>query len=1114
MYGRFASFLVFFLLLISCRPDIQKGLEARFRDPPDEYKPWLYWYWIDENISTVGITRDLEAMARAGIGQALIGHVSPGGARGSVRILSEEWWEMVEFAVQEGQRLGVDIGFFNGPGWSQSGGPWIPKDMAMRHMVSQEIMVAGPATFEGKFAYPDSLFEMVALQALPIHDKARTRTSPMIEYVRAANSDSEIVNLIDNNPSTIYQFPEEMYSGQELTLDFHLEKQAIIRHIEFDFPQVPFQVDISVQCRDQTGEFRDLRNFTLDRRYVNFEIGPMRFSPAVFSMPEASSNLIRVTLSNLSAGPGAGLGEISLSNSARLDQAIEKQLGKMYSGPLPAWDAYLWTSQDETRPELVVSSSDIVDLSRHLNKAGDLKWDIPQGDWIILLSGMVPTGATNVPAPAEATGYECDKFTREAIELHFKSFIGRFLDRVPADRRRSLKTVVIDSYEVGPQNWTDDFGDVFKKRYGYDPIPWIPVFSGRIVESAEKSDRFLWDVRRLTADLISDIYVKRLRELCHNNGLQLWLENYGHWGFPAEFLQYGGQADLISGEFWFKNSLWDLGPLECRAASSAAHIYGKKQVFAEAFTAGFNFRQYPAIMKSRGDLMFCHGINQLVQHVYIHQPREDMVPGVTAWFGMSYQRHNTWFEQSRAWNEYLQRCHVLLQEGVPVSDVCYYIGEDAPKMTGILEPELPEGYDFDFINADVILNRLSVKDGLLTLPEGKTYRLLVLPPLQTMRPDVLRKTRELLTKGANIYGPPPSRSPSMKDYPEADREVIAMARELWGASAEKDRIIREKIGSGQLFYGQTLAKVFQELDITPDVITKDSTIYWTHRRSDDADIYFISNQEDLTKTVEISFRTSNTLPEFWHPDRGEIRRAELYWQEDERIRVPVKLDPSGSVFVVFRTSPPDNHTPELPYESLIALPVEDLPDPIILNDRWTVRFPENWDVPEETAFNQLMSWTDHPHPGIRHFSGTATYYKILDVPGEYLQPEHQVILDLGEVGMMAEIRINGRELGILWKPPYEVNITKDLHEGDNELEIGVTNTWWNRLVGDQKYPGGFPGSTMDHPRTYTTTRAWSAEDGLLRSGLIGPVRLYLLNESGAELQARNESGAELQPAVE
>ncbi len=1128
--------IIFFIistLIFSCHQPVKDKLLEGFRNPPPAYRPWVYWYWIDENISREGITKDLEAMARVGIGKALIGHISPGNQRGNVRILSEAWWGMVEHAVREGQRLGVDIGFFNGPGWSQSGGPWINKDQAMRYVVSHEIQLNGPSVFQGNLSISDTLFESIALQAFPDPDVHLDPCLPEFEIIRSDPDMSEVKNLFDGKEDTHFKFPDALFADSSLlSIDLRFRHPVAVQTITFDFLPISMLVNITLKFRDENGKFHTIRHFELDRRNINFEIGPMRFDPATFTLPVSRSNEYRIIFSDLTGTPGTGLKEVKLGTGARVDQSIEKQLGKMYSDPLPEWNAYLWETQAEPEIEDLIDPEQIIDLSRNVDESGNLTWEVPAGNWILLQTGMIPTGATNVPAPPEATGYECDKFTEEAVEKHFEAFIGKFLKSVPAQERRSFKTVVIDSYEVGPQNWTGAYRDIFQARYGYDPIPWLPVFSGRIIESADLSNRFLWDVRRLTADLISNVYVRRLRELSNENGLDLWLENYGHWGFPGEFLQYGGQADLVSGEFWFENALWNLGPLECRAASSSAHIYGKNQVFAEAFTAGFNFLQYPAIMKSRGDQMLCEGINHFVQHVSIHQPWDDRVPGVTAWFGMSYQRHNTWFEQSKAWNEYLKRCHYLLQQGLPVSDVCYFIGEDAPKMTGILDPALPYGFDYDFINADVILNRLTIRDGLLVLPDGKSYHLLVLPPLETMRPDVLKKIRVLIQNGANVYGLPPSHSPSMENYPEADNEIQEIARELWGNRPESSGN-EYQIGTGRLFCRTPMDQVLDKLGIDPDILCKDTTITYTHRKTGDWDIYFLSNPDSITKIVEISFRISGKLPEFWHPDTGHTEKVALFEFSEKRTKVPVNLDPFGSVFLVFREPSPTNHFQsvridvpgEMPDQAADKKPivyygdngsidfradkngnytfessegleyscmVNEVPEPLALNGPWQIHFPENQDTPSDTVFQRLMSWTDHKHVGIRYFSGTVSYLNTVDIPVEWTEHDQQVFLDLGEVRMMAEVILNGKNLGVLWKNPFRLEITSEVIPGQNNLEVRVTNTWWNRLVGDEKYPLGFPGSKADHPRTFTTTKAWNAGSELLPSGLLGPVKMELV----------------------
>ena len=1127
----------FFLLLLltlihtTCHQQTVDQLLEEFQNPPSFTKPWVYWYWIDENISKEGITNDLEAMARVGIGKALIGHVSPGNKRGSVPMLSESWWEMVEHAVAEGGRVGVDIGFFNGPGWSQSGGPWIDQDHAMHYVVNKEIEINGPTLFRDIFTVNDSLFKPIALLAFP---KPKT-PNDLADFgqigVTSKPEISSVDKLFDQDSSTTFLFPENL-PGNELTIDVRLAQKVSVQSVQIDFLLVPFRADIVLQSIID-GQSGSVRQFTLDRRNINFEIGPMRFQPATFSLPITSSDHFQIIFKNMTKNPGAGLKEINLNPTQAIDQVIEKQLGKMYSDPLPPWDAYVWENE-HTNSNEGIDPEQVVDLTNNLDSTGRLEWEIPEGKWILSLSGMVPTGAKNAPAPPDATGYECDKFSAEAVELHFNAFVGKFLQQVPPEKRIALKTVVIDSYEVGPQNWTADFPEIFMEKYGYDPIPWLPVFSGRIVKNADLSNRFLWDVRRLTSDLIANTYVKRLRELSNEQGLELWLENYGHWGFPGEFLQYGGQADQISGEFWFENPYWDLGPLECRAASSAAHTYGKTQVFAEAFTAGFNFLQYPAIMKPRGDRMFCEGINQLVHHVYIHQPCEDLKPGVTTWFGMSYNRNNIWFEQSKAWNDYLQRCHYLLQQGLPVSDVCYFIGEDAPKMTGILEPELPKGYDYDFINAEVIMNRLSVKEGQLILPDGKSYQLMVLPPLKTMRPKLLQKIRELLDAGANIYGSPRTHSPSLANYPEADNQVKSISDEIWG-TPDEHAIIQKTIGKGKLFHGIPLKEVFDQISLPPDVMCEDTTIRWTHRSMNDTEIYFLSNQEHVPKSIDISFRTSGKVPELWYPDNGTMEKLALFDISEERTNLRIQMAPYSSMFVIFRepvtkkyvTSISENghaintvnlrdETPKLRYspDGSILLQsgmeanytvtlndggkketaIMDIPGPTTIDGPWEVIFTDPWNGVTDTTFNELISWTDIPNIGFKYFSGTARYINTFELPESYMQSGQHIQLDLGKVHMMAEVILNGYNLGILWMKPWVADITGVVKSGENKLEILITNTWWNRLVGDEVYPHGFPGNSMDKPSSFTTTKAWNDKSGLLSSGLLGPVRIMVEKE--------------------
>ncbi len=1073
-------FLSLLFIFFSCTHEKPNRLNSEFKDPPDYTKPWVYWYWIDENISKEGITRDLEAMARVGIGEALIGQVSPGGKRGKVEMLSPGWWEMVRHAVREGQRLGVDIGFFNGPGWAQSGGPWINANHSMRYVTSREVHVKGPGLFKDSIPVDIPHFQEMAIQAFPaqgenqIYRTQKLQSNPLVEGLG---------HLMDNDTSSEFIFAEGKERHIPLTIDMFFHKPVEVQSIKLLPIDEPFMMKVRIQVPDGKRGFRTIRAFDFDRGRVTLSVGPMRFAPLTITIPDTRSDHFRLVFSDLGPQWKAGFREIVLSGSPVVDHYAEKQLGKMYPDPLPPWDAYLWTDMGEVKSGDVINPESIIDLTPFVNDQGVIEWQIPAGDWIILRTGMVPTGMKNAPAPPRATGYECDKLDKAAIRKHFNAYLGNFFEEMPARERKSLKHIVIDSYEAGSQNWSPVMKAAFIRRYGYDPTPWLLVFSGRIVTSRDLSNRFLWDVRRLVADLISENYVGELRKISHEKGLKLWLENYGHWGFPGEFLQYGGHSDAVAGEFWFENPIWDLGPVECRAASSAAHIYGKKIVHAESFTAGFNFIQTPATMKARGDWAFTQGINHSVLHVYIHQPYDDTkVPGVTAWFGMSFQRNNTWFDQSKAWIEYMRRCHYLLQQGKHVADVCYFIGEDTPKMTGIRDPELPPGYDYDYINADVIENRLEVKNGLLTLPDGMSYRVLVLPPLETMRPELLQKLKQLVSEGAVIAGPPPKRSPSLAGYPNCDGEVVGLAREIWGDDPDGSERL---YGSGHIYGNASLEKVFKLMDIPPDVACSDPGILWTHRRTGEADIYFLSNQHPKAADVKVSFRVKEKIPELWYPDDGHMVKATDFTMGDQRVDVDLEFPAHGSLFVVFRDDPDESIRDAAQLKEV---------ETTALKGPWQVRFPPDWDAPEHVVFDSLISWTDHPDEGVRYFSGTAVYTNNFTLREDEVTPERKLTLNLGKVEAFAEITLNGHEMGILWKPPYALDISSVVKPGNNELQVKITNTWWNRLVGDAKYPNGFPGSSYHKPRTFTTHKAWKAKDALLPAGLLGPVKVQVFDK--------------------
>jgi hypothetical protein len=1291
-----------------------ESLERGFAQPPDSTRPWCYWYWITDNISREGITKDLEAMKRVGISQAFIGNIFLDEVRhGPVKALTEEWWGMVEHAIREGGRLGVDVGLFNCPGWSQSGGPWIKPGQAMRYVVSTECRVKGPRHFAEKLPAPKEPFQDIAVLAFPAPQDDADNIAAHSPRVSCKPTAEGAERLVDGDRKTFVMFPRGAAQGKTpLTVDIEVAEPFTARSLVLYPAERQFAAQCLLQAAGDDGAFRDIRQFTLDRSNTNITVGFMPCGPVAVSFAAQTAKRFRLVITDL-RHPG-GLAEIELSGAARLERFVEKQLGKMHPTPQPLWDTYLWPpSAEPEAPTFAVAPNTVQNLTDKLAADGTLRWDVPTGDWIILRTGMTPTGTKNAPASPEGQGLEVDKMNRAAAQAHFDAYIGQLLRRMPKADRKAFKYVIADSYEMGSQNWTDGFSELFRKQYGYDPRPWLPALTGRVVGSADQSDRFLWDLRRLVADRVAYDYVGGLRDACHQYGLRLWLENYGHWGYPAEFLQYGGQTDEVSGEFW---ATGDLGSIELRCASSAAHTYGKPIVHAEAFTSGELFQSTLWSLKRRGDWALTEGINHWVLHVYIHQPWDDRRPGVNAWFSTEFNRNNTWFEQSRAWIDYYRRCDFLLQQGRHVADVAYYIGEDTPKMTGIRKPALPPGYDFDYINAEVIEQRLKVKGGRFVLPDGMSYRLLVLPELDAMRPELLEKMRALVKAGGAVLGPPPSRSPSLKDYPHCDARVRQLAAELWGEQAGPDaasRITQHAAGKGRVFRSNDLQPVLAELAISPDFTGPDpKQILWTHRASREAEIYFICNQGEQPMVIAPVFRVSGKAPKVWDAASGRMVKTAAFEPTEGGMRVPLELGPRGSLFVVFReavgkipavvrvtrdaevilstaakpvesASASDNRNVvnnftmagwvkpaadiALPKETntgvflhlprndavfpahgeaafsdpnhacagisagrngvcvyehsgnyfapLLAHPapltnwthvavvyqegipnlylngafahqsvnsrftvhsglsvdpagggnfkgevrgmrdfgralaaaevtelaktkppaasplpriiltrgehgsleaevctsggyslklsdgttrsfqVSQLPPPLEIAGPWAVRFPANMDVPERVLLDNLISLTEYTNEAIRYFSGTAAYECTFDFPADRLADGKRLLLDLGGVASLAEVSLNGKGLGVLWKPPFILDVTDIAEPGHNTLDVRVTGTWRNRLIGDAKYPNGFPvaaANASGRPQF----KPWlgvnvnlSPEETPPPFGLLGPVQL-------------------------
>ncbi|WP_211357793.1 glycosyl hydrolase [Colwellia demingiae] len=1057
----------------------RKALASNFVEPPKSIQTSVYWYWISNHLSKEGVIRDLHAMKDAGINRAFIGNIGLDDLPfGKVKMLSEQWWEILHVALKTATELDIEIGIFNSPGWSQSGGPWVKAENSMRYLISSETRVNGPAKFSKKLKRPHDIYQDVKVIAYPVpesHGRVLDNNNSMIT---ASPKLSELATLLDGDISTGVKFTGD----GNYTFDIKADKAFTARSLSVRSLEVIMKANVLFQAKNNNGEFTTVKAFEIDRSNASIEVGFVPFAPVVLSFPAVTASEFRLVVDYEKPkgpyiAPGAklsGLAEIVISQAPRVERYAEKTLAKMHATPMPYWKEYQWSEQASVADKsLVIDPARVLDISEHMSSDGTLNWDVPEGEWVIQRSGMTPTGTTNGPSAPEAMGYEVDKLSKEHAEMHFYGHMGEVLKRIPAEDRKTFKVVVQDSYEKGGQNFTDGFLEEFAEVYGYDPLPYLPVYQGIVVKSQQASDGFLWDMRRLVANKVAYDYVAGLREVSHKHGLTTWLENYGHWGFPGEFLMYGGQSDEIAGEFWSEG---ELGNIENRAATSAGHIYGKTKISAESNTAGLKaFYRYPGIIKQRSDRFFAEGINNTLLHVMITQPYEDKFPGVNAWFGTEFNRKNTWFSQIDVYTQYLKRTNYMLQQGLNVADIAYFIGEDTPKMTGVTDPEAPIGYQFDYMNAEVIEKYMTVEDGLITLPHGTQYSIMVLPKLETMRPALLAKIKQLVNEGAVILGPPPSRSPSLQDQPQADQQVQSMAAQLWG-DVDGITVKSRKVGKGMIINGLDMTEAFALLNTVPDVkLPEDNSIHYGHRTLDGQDIYFITNQTEDTKIVTPEFRVIGKQPELWQATTGYRRDLPAYQQSEQTTAVPLKLEPLESVFVVFSKPVGPAKVTGIAANYPEAKLVSDITTP------WNVTFDSTHRGPKEAvSFPSLIDWTASDDDRIKYYSGTAFYSNTFTL--DKLQEGEQIVIDLGKFTAMAKVTVNGQYVGGLWTAPTRLDISKFVNKGENSLKIEIVNTWVNRIIGDMHLP-------EQERKTWMLVNPYDAQSPLQTSGLLGPVKI-------------------------
>ncbi len=764
----------------------------------------------------------------------------------------------------------------------------------------------------------------------------------------------------------------------------------------------------------------------------------------------------------------------------------------------------------------------MVDLTDLLKSDGTLDWNVPVGDWTIMRFASRNNGANTRPAPQPGYGFECDKFSSAAFDDHFDNYIGKLLKKIGQRKTGTGLTMLhIDSWEMGAQNWTQNFREEFHIRRGYDPQLFYPAYMGLVVGNLELTERFLWDLRLTGQELVIENHAQHLKSLGRKYGLGLSIEPYDM--NPTADLDLGAVADVPMCEFWspgYFNTIYS-----CIEGASIAHTMGRPILAAEAFTAGSqeNWQQYPGSMKNQGDWAFCMGINRFVYHTFAHKPLgQEYRPGMTMGpYGVHWDRGQTWWSMVPDYHRYITRCSYMLRQGVTVADVLYLTPGGAPHVfqpprsalddNGILADK--RGYSFDGCSPNILIERAQVHNGRISFPGGSTYRLLVLSSVETMLPAVLRKIEKLVSAGATIVGSPPLKSPSLMDYPKCDQQLREIARHLWDSLDTPATLTERKYGKGRIYWGGPFSKSENELypayEATAELLTnmgvpEDFTatgpIRYAHRRTENHNIYFVANKSPHLIEADCTFRDGGDQPELWIPVTGDMcRLTQYYYRENGQTTIPMRFEPYESFFVIFSRKQAEQRSNVLKETNFTE------PKPIsVVSGPWDVSFDTEWGGPEKIVFDELEDWTQHSERGIKYYSGIATYRKSFDLP--YLQSlDGDVYLDLGDVHHIARVRLNGKDLGVVWTAPWRRKITNVARAKDNRLEIEVANLWTNRLLGDQQEPDAdvrtmqWPSGLLEGKQwssgryTFTTKRFGEMKLPLLKSGLLGPVTIQIID---------------------
>lgn len=1059
------------------------SLEQGFRNPPQMARPDVYWLWMNGFVDPPSAQKDLQAMKDMGFGGLLLFDMGAGGDKNArppagPAFLSPQWMAQMKKSVDQARTLGLKVDFSVISSWDL-GGHWIEPRHASMGLYPTETTVEGGKAVDVLLPFP------MATPAAPKGPDGKPAfwKDVAVLAVRDAKRSPGHELVLRLEPNRVHVLKEAVIDNGDAKAPADLAATMT--------PTKEFSLAVST-TGSREEDFKEVLRGTLDP-------GP---GPKKFALPAGTrAQYIRLRLlsGHDATRPRWTLGEFSLFNNEGLNVAAARAANRysngalVLRGPTPlgydgAWNVDNINDASTTGPGGVFSSAglppflfnsatELVNVTAHVDAQGHLKWTAPPGHWTILRFVCMNTGERlKVPSP-NSDGWATDHLSAEATRAHMDYVIARLRETFGDLSKSGIGNLYLASYEVRGPVWSPTFTQEFQRRRGYAMEPYLPAVFGARVGTEDQTERFLFDYRKTLSEVLIDAYYVAAREAAHKAGLTIKSEAGGPGppihNVPVDSLAANNAVDDIQGEFWpwwpDVSGLWVV-----KETASAGHLYNKPRVNLESFTSFEEWREGPQDIKWSADRVFVEGGNHFVWHTWAHNAPQAGKPGWAYVAGTHINRNVTWWPKVRPFVDYLARSSFLLQRGDFVADILYYYGDGGYKF---IPPRTldPAGYDYDVTNSDVILNRLSVKDGRLTVPNGPSYALLVLPDTVEAHPAVLAKIEQLVAAGATVLGPKPKHAVGLEGYPQNDAKVRALADQLWGSGTIPATGERAH-GKGRVIWGKPVQEVLRAMKIAPD-FTAPSTLDFTHRRTPEADIYFVRNTTAAPVKATAKFRVPQRVPELWDPVSASTTDAASYTADAQSVDVPLTLDRNGSTFVVFRR-------PAKP--GVTAVPLPGPRELLTLTGPWNVEFDKDLGAPASVVMNKLDSWTDSTDAGVKFFSGSARYRQTFQVPAGTAGKAGKVLLDLGDLWTIGEAWLNGKPLGVLWTAPFQADCTAALKDGPNELVVEVTNTWYNRLVGDSHLPAGQRITSTNI--TTSGQRPWTELEPL-RSGLFGPVRL-------------------------